>query len=159
MASDAGRVETWDSTAGPARAGRWRNTSRSSWRRCLAAYRENPLLVAQDGAIEISTAEGGYGRTSFYELIQNGADALVGSSGRVAVHLVNDTLYCANEGEPLTVKGADALMTSHMSVKRGVEIGRFGLGFKSVVGISATPQVFSRSGSLGFDRVAGSHRE
>ncbi|MGY1703549.1 DEAD/DEAH box helicase [Geodermatophilus sp. SYSU D00697] len=126
--------------------------------RCLAAYRENPLLVAQDGAIEISTAEGGYGRKQLYELIQNGADALVGRTGRISVVLMNDTLYCANQGAPLTPQGVDALMTSHMSVKRGTEIGRFGLGFKSVVGISSAPQVFSRSGSFGFDRVASRER-
>ncbi len=126
--------------------------------RCLAAYRENPLLVAQDGAIEISTAEGGYGRKQLYELIQNGADALVGRTGRISVVLINDTLYCANQGAPMSPKGVDALMTSHMSVKRGTEIGRFGLGFKSVVGISSAPQVFSRSGSFGFDRAASRDR-
>jgi superfamily II DNA or RNA helicase len=126
--------------------------------RCLAAYRENPLLVAQDGAIEISTAEGGYGRKQLYELIQNGADALVGRTGRISVVLMNDTLYCANQGAPMTPEGANALMTSHLSVKRGSEIGRFGLGFKSVVGISSAPQVFSRSGSFGFDRVASRER-
>lgn len=126
--------------------------------RCLAAYRENPLLVAQDGAIEISTAEGGYGRKQLYELIQNGADALVGRTGRISVVLVKDTLYCANQGAPLTSQGVDALMTSHMSIKRGTEIGRFGLGFKSVVGISSAPQVFSRSGSFGFDRAAARER-
>src|SRR3954447_24846754 len=126
--------------------------------RCLAAYRENPLLVAQDGAIEISTAEGGYGRKQLYELIQNGADALVGRTGRISVVLRNDTLYCANQGAPITPQGVDALMTSHLSVKRGTEIGRFGLGFKSVVGISSAPQVFSRSGSFGFDRAASRER-
>lgn len=96
--------------------------------RWMAAYRENPLLVAQDGAIEISTAEGGYGRKQLYELIQNGADALVGRTGRISVVLVEDTLYCANQGAPLTLQGVHALMTSHMSIKRGTEIGRFGLG-------------------------------
>ncbi|MGK5170489.1 DEAD/DEAH box helicase [Geodermatophilus sp. CPCC 205761] len=126
--------------------------------RCLAAYRENPLLVAQDGAIEISTAEGGYGRKQLYELIQNGADALVGRTGRISVVLMNDTLYCANQGAPLTPEGVDALMTSHLSVKRGTEIGRFGLGFKSVVGVSSAPQVFSRFGSFGFDRAASRER-
>jgi superfamily II DNA or RNA helicase len=126
--------------------------------RCLRAYRENPLLVDQDGAIEISTAEGGYGRKQLYELIQNGADALVHGAGRVAVRLLDDVLYCANEGAPLTPQGADALMTSHMSVKRGAEIGRFGLGFKSVVGITTSPQIFSRTGSLGFDRATARSR-
>ena len=43
-------------------------------------------------------------------------------------------------------------MASHLSRKRGDEIGRFGLGFKSVVAISDRPQIFSRSVSIGFDR-------
>ena len=44
-----------------------------------------------------------------------------------------------------------ALLFAHLSPKRGVEIGRFGLGFKSVLGISRSPEIFSRSGSLVFD--------
>ena len=44
-------------------------------------------------------------------------------------------------------------MFSHMSSKRGTtEIGRFGLGFKSVIGVTDCPEFFSRSGSFRFDR-------
>ena len=60
--------------------------------RCLRAYRENPLLIAQDANIEIATAEGGYGRKQLYELVQNGADALQADLGRVAVVLTDDAL-------------------------------------------------------------------
>ena len=52
-----------------------------------------------------------------------------------------------------------ALMFSHMSPKRGTsEIGRFGLGFKSVLGVTDAPEFFSRAGSLRFDRRRASER-
>ena len=60
-------------------------------------------------------------------------------------------LYCANEGQPVSADGIEAILSSHISLKRGSEIGRFGLGFKSVLGVSSCPQIFSRTASLGFD--------
>ena len=60
-------------------------------------------------------------------------------------------LYCANQGNPVTPTGAGAILSAYRSAKRGPEIGRFGLGFKSVLGVSRTPEFFSRSGSFGFD--------
>lgn len=123
--------------------------------RCLDAYRVNPLLVRQDANIERATAQGGYGRRQVYELVQNGADALLGQSsapaGRIDVVLTDGCLYCANEGQPIDLEGVDAILTSHISMKRGTEIGRFGLGFKSVLGVSMQPAFFSRTGSFGFD--------
>lgn len=125
-------------------------------RQCLAAYRENPSLVEQDANIEISNVEGGYGRKQLNELVQNAADALVGKRGRVALVLTDQALYCANEGAPLSADGIDALMHSHLSIKRDEQIGRFGLGFKSVLGISDRPEIFSRTVSLRFDRQRAS---
>ena len=40
---------------------------------------------------------------------------------------------------------------AHISPKRGPRIGRFGIGFKSVLGVSDTPRFFSRTGSFVFD--------
>lgn len=120
--------------------------------RCLETYRKDARRVEQDAAIETSTAQGGYGRKQLYELIQNGADALLGSSGRIHVVLTRECLYVANEGKTLTSDGVNSLMASHLSRKRGDEIGRFGLGFKSVVALSDRPQILSRSVSIGFDR-------
>lgn len=52
-----------------------------------------------------------------------------------------------------------ALKSSHMSSKRGTaEIGRFGLGFKSVIGVTDCPEFFSRSGSFRFDRDESARR-
>jgi superfamily II DNA or RNA helicase len=117
----------------------------------LAAYREAPRFVEEHANLERAAVEGGYGRRQLFELVQNGADELVESAGRVQVVLTEDALYCANEGRPLSVAGVGALLSSHLSSKRGVEIGRFGLGFKSVLAITTRPEIFSRSGSLRFD--------
>lgn len=119
---------------------------------CLAAYRAKPNLIEQDAGIEISNVEGGYGRKQLHELVQNAADALVGNQGRIALVLANRKLYCANEGRPLTKSGIETLMASHLSRKRDEEIGRFGLGFKSVLGISDAPEIISRGVSIRFDR-------
>ena len=49
-------------------------------------------------------------------------------------------------------------MLAHTSSKRDTgEIGRFGMGFKSVLGITDTPEFFSRSGSIRFDGNKQSH--
>jgi superfamily II DNA or RNA helicase len=124
----------------------------------LRAYREAPLLVEEHANLERAAVEGGYGRRQLFELVQNGADELVASSGRVQVILTEKALYCANEGRPLTVDGVGALLMSHLSSKRGVEIGRFGLGFKSVLAITRSPEIFSRSGSIRFDPTVAAQR-
>ena len=50
-------------------------------------------------------------------------------------------------------------MFSHMSPKRGTsQIGTFGLGFKAVLGVSDSPEFFSRSGSFRFDRARSQER-
>ena len=125
----------------------------------INAYRANPLLVDEHANIERATAQGGYGRRQVYELVQNGADALIGHpSGTIHVRLTANALYCANEGAPIEEVGVDAILMSHLSVKRGSEIGRFGLGFKSVLGITNRPEFLSRSGSFSFDAKAASER-
>jgi hypothetical protein len=117
----------------------------------LAAYQKHPPLILEHANQESEIVSGGYGRKQLYELVQNAADELIGRGGRVEVVLTKDALYCANEGDAFTVQGATTLLGSHVSTKRGVEIGRFGLGFKSVLGVTSRPEIFSRSGSFGFD--------
>lgn len=121
---------------------------------CLEAYRVNPMLVDEHTNIEIATAQGGYGRRQIYELVQNGADAMTdGRGGRIHVLLTPDAMYCANEGDPIDLDGVDCMLSSHVSMKRGAEIGRFGLGFKSVLGVSRQPEFYSQSGSFIFNEV------
>jgi hypothetical protein len=118
----------------------------------LEAYRVNPPLLKEQVNIELAAAEGGYGRRQLYELIQNGADALLsGGGGRIEVLLTNDAFYCANEGEPIDVDGVRAILLSNVSQKRGDEIGRFGLGFKSVLEVTDSPEFYSRSGSFAWN--------
>ena len=120
----------------------------------LNSYREQPNLVQEHANHEQDTARGGYADRQVFELAQNAADALaaVQDGGRVAVLLTKSHLYCADDGRPISKQGVIALTFSHMSPKRGSdEIGRFGLGFKSVLGVSDAPEFFSRTGSFRFD--------
>lgn len=120
----------------------------------LGTYRNDNRRVVQDANVERGSAEGAYAKRQLFELLQNASDAIRGtSSGRCEVILGPDTLYVANSGEPVTVEGVIALMGTHDSVKRDDKIGRFGLGFKSLLAVTDGPRVFSRSGSFAFDRV------
>ena len=121
----------------------------------LDAYRSQPKLLEEHANLEEDTARGGYAHRQLFELIQNSADALVSApaGGRIEIRLTGDHLYCADDGRPIDSDGVTALMFSRMSPKRGTsEIGRFGLGFKSVLGVTDAPEFFSRSGSFCFDR-------
>ena len=123
-------------------------------KKTLGAYRNQPDLILEHANHEEDTARGGYAHRQLFELVQNSADALAGSSGgRICIRLTSKYLYCADEGKPIDEDGVRALKSSHMSSKRGTaEIGRFGLGFKSVIGVTDCPEFFSRSGSFKFDR-------
>ena len=122
----------------------------------LGAYRRQPNLVAEHANTEEDTARGGYARRQLFELVQNGADALsLSDGGQIWIRLTPTHLYCADNGRAIDEDGVRALMFSHLSPKRGTkEIGRFGLGFKSVLGVTDTPEFFSRSGSFRFDRAS-----
>ncbi len=120
--------------------------------KCVRVYKEDPNRVEEDAGKERGIAEGGYGRKQIQELVQNAADALHGDAGRIQVSLTGDALYVANEGKPFEDSGVRALLYTHLSNKSGAEIGRFGLGFKSISGISDSPQIFSRSVSFEFSR-------
>ena len=126
----------------------------------LGAYRSQPNLIREHANHEEDTARGGYARRQLFELVQNSADALSGSGrGRIHIRLTPTHLYCADEGETIDPDGVKTLMFSHLSSKRGTsEIGRFGLGFKSVLGVTDTPEFFSRSGSFRFDRSRSASR-
>ncbi|MFC6519809.1 sacsin N-terminal ATP-binding-like domain-containing protein [Undibacterium arcticum] len=126
---------------------------REEARRTLAAYRAQPNLVREHVGIEDEVLSGGYGHRQIHELIQNAADAILesGNAGRVHLLLTREALYCANEGAPIDAEGIDAILNSHMSRKRGAQIGQFGIGFKSVLAISTRPEFHCRSGSFAFD--------
>lgn len=119
----------------------------------LGTYAYNPARIEEDANGERRIHQGGYGDRQVFELVQNAADELRDEhkGGRIHVILTEDTLYCANEGSPMTVEGADTILRMGVSKKRGGQIGRFGVGVKSVLSVSRTPQFFSTTGSFGFD--------
>lgn len=127
--------------------------------RTIESYRIHPNLVSEHANHEESIRTGGYANRTLLELVQNAADALAGAdgtsaenSGRVEIILdtTNCVLYCANAGRPFSMSGLTAVTMAYLSEKRGDEIGRFGLGFKSVLAVSQAPQVLSRSISFEF---------
>jgi superfamily II DNA or RNA helicase len=118
----------------------------------LRVYATSPTRVDEDAGQEMNLAHGGYGKRQLLELVQNGADAMLSYPGRrIEVVLTANYFYCANEGNAVSESGIKSLLHAHISDKRGAEIGRFGLGFKSVLGVTDKPEIYSRSVSFGFD--------
>lgn len=127
----------------------------------LSAYDAQPNLIREHANHEHDTSHGGYAHRQLFELIQNSADAhsQTARQGQIQVHLTESFLYCADDGQPLNENGVEALMSAHSSPKRDTnEIGRFGLGFKSVLGVSDRIEFFSRTGSLRFSKDYASAR-
>ncbi|MEU4494766.1 DEAD/DEAH box helicase [Streptomyces sp. NPDC023998] len=122
--------------------------------RSLATYRSDPGRIQEDANGERRITQGGYGERQLFELVQNGSDEIRDrpSPGRIHVLLTNSHLYCANEGRPVSPEGAETILRMGVSRKRGGQIGRFGVGVKSVLSVTDTPQFFSETGSFGFDR-------
>jgi hypothetical protein len=127
--------------------------------RAIETYLVNPNLIKEHANHEESIRVGGYSNRTLLELVQNAADAMKDAgpqshdAGRVEIvlDLVRKTLYCANAGRPFSLSGLTSVAHAHISGKRGDEIGRFGLGFKSVLAVTDAPQVFSRSISFEFN--------
>jgi hypothetical protein len=127
----------------------------------LRAYAELPSLIKEHHGIEQTVLAGGYGYRQILELVQNGADAILEAhencthsevGNRIHVWLRESYLYVANTGASLSEDGVDALLSSHSSPKRGNQIGRFGLGFKSLLRLGGPIDIFTKaSGAIRFD--------
>ncbi|WP_281964352.1 sacsin N-terminal ATP-binding-like domain-containing protein [Serinicoccus marinus] len=120
--------------------------------RLLATYRADPRRLEADANQERSLADGAYAQRQLFELVQNAADAMHDTTGFCEVVLTDNTLYVANSGAPFDTQGVRTLMATNLSGKGDDRIGRFGLGFKSVLAVSDRPAVISRTGSFRFDR-------
>ncbi|MFF5635063.1 DEAD/DEAH box helicase [Streptomyces sp. NPDC012825] len=121
--------------------------------RVLQTYEVDPGLIPEHANSERRITKGGYGDRQLFELVQNAADEIATNpGGTVHVVLTSTHLYCANEGSPVSPEGAETILRMSMSRKRGGQIGRFGVGVKSVLVVTDTPQFFSSTGSFGFDR-------
>ncbi|QUW81750.1 DEAD/DEAH box helicase [Streptomyces mirabilis] len=122
--------------------------------RVLQTYAVDAGLVAEHANGERRITQGGYGDRQLFELVQNAADEMADEpGGRVYIILTDTHLYCANEGNPVTPEGAETILRMSMSKKRGGQIGRFGVGVKSVLVVTDAPEFFSSTGSFGFDRA------
>lgn len=126
----------------------------------VRAYEASPGDIKEHHGIEEIVLAGGYGYRQVLELVQNGADAILeaheagtGQSGpaRMEVVLANSSLYVANTGAAFSEEGIDALLRSHSSPKRGNQIGRFGLGFKSLLRLGGKIDIVSGPAAFGFD--------
>jgi hypothetical protein len=129
-------------------------------RRNLEVYRADPWRIEEDHNQEHEIGHAVYHNRQIFELVQNGADALVEAdrNGRIEVVLTQSALYCANQGAPIDAEGVKAILHSYMSRKHGAQIGHFGVGFKSVLAVTDEPRFYSRSGSFGFDRKRAQQR-
>ena len=108
--------------------------------------------------IERRYRQGGYRRRQLAELLQNAIDAARAETPEtITVRGSRRRLYVANTGEPLTKDGLTALLHSHSS-KKSHQIGKYGVGFKSLLAVSATIEIFSRSISIAFDAAWAKQR-
>lgn len=120
----------------------------------LRTWDSSPTRFREDANAEEDLRLGGYRERLIVELAQNAADA-AGSDGVVRVELVGDELRVANTGEPLTASGVASLASLRASAKRdGDAVGRFGVGFAAVLGVSDAPRVVSTTGSVAFSAEA-----
>jgi len=123
----------------------------------LESYRLMPDHITEHKGFETKVQAGGYGYRQILELVQNGADAILeqseagvvtGTPSRIDVVLSGRHLYVANTGAPITLGGLKALLGAHMSPKRGNQIGRFGVGFKSLLRLEGGIDLFTRTSGV-----------
>lgn len=135
--------------------------------RVLAGWVAAPVRLREDANAEEDLALGGYRDRLVVELAQNAADAAAraGVEGRLWLTLRDQAdgppvLVAANTGEPLTAQGVQSLATLRASAKPaggaaagGGTVGRFGVGFASVLAVTDEPAVLSRTGAVRFSRA------
>ena len=122
----------------------------------LAAWSASPTRLREDIAAETDLIRGGYRDRVFTELVQNAADAAAraGCRGTVEVWIRDGQLHVANTGAPLDRTGVEALASLRASTKSAETVGRFGVGFTSVLAISREIEIRSVSGSVRFSEAA-----
>ena len=129
--------------------------------RVLAGWAAAPVRLREDANAEEDLATGGYRDRLIVELAQNAADAAARAGVRSVLSLTlrerpdgPPVLVAANTGEPLTAEGVQSLATLRASAKSHDEgsVGRFGVGFASVLAVSDEPAVLSRTGGVRFSR-------
>jgi hypothetical protein len=122
--------------------------------RRLRAYTAQPRDANEHFETEVEVLSGGYAYRQLFELVQNAADAISEGGeggGRIHVLLHRDRLIAANTGAALDRDGVIALLNARSSAKRAGQIGRFGIGFKSLLKLGGTVDLVSRTIGLRFD--------
>ncbi len=122
----------------------------------LAGWAASPARFREDANAEEDLALGGYRDRALVELAQNANDAAArdGQAGRLLLRLREGELAASNTGAVLSAEGVEALCTLRASAKRDASsVGRFGVGFAAVLGLSDAPRVCSTTGAVGFDRA------
>jgi hypothetical protein len=123
----------------------------------LSAWAGSPTRFREDANAEEDLLLGGYADRWFVELAQNAADAAqrAGVPGRLLVRPAPPgrapELLVANTGAALDAAGVAALASLRASTKRdAAAVGRFGVGFAAVLGVTDAPRVVSESGGVAF---------
>src|SRR5690625_1708265 len=114
----------------------------------LRAYEAQPRDAAEHFETENEVLSGGYAYRQLYELVQNAADAILEAAepqGQIHVRLSSSRLEAANTGAALDEPGIVALLNARSSPKRGNQIGRFGIGFKSLLKLGGRVDLTSRT--------------
>lgn len=132
-------------------SGDYKKFIEDEFRSTISSYRARPDNIRENAGQEDAIVQGGYSGKQVQELVQNAADVVREGGSRIHVVCNDSTLYVANDGKPFDSEGIKTLLHSNMSTKRGDQIGRFGLGFKSVLEICRRPEIFSSTIAFGFD--------
>ena len=119
--------------------------------RVLDAWAASPARFREDANAESDAAAS---PSLVAELAQNAADAAAraGVPGRLLVEVANGVLYAANDGAPLDAAGVEALCHLRASSKTS-GVGRYGIGFKAVLGYTDQPAIHSATGSVAWSRA------
>ncbi|KPI08953.1 hypothetical protein OK074_3477 [Actinobacteria bacterium OK074] len=122
-------------------------------RAVLDAWAGSPARFREDANAEEDLVLGGYRDRLVVELAQNAADAAAdaGVPGRLRLTLRDGVLAAANTGAPLDATGVESLSTLRASAKREdttSAVGRFGVGFASVIAVTDEPAVVGRHGGV-----------
>ncbi len=119
------------------------------FRRCLASvYRGDQSRIERDVNAAAETIGDHVGRWPL-ELLQNADDA---RASEVRIRLTDQAVYFADNGVGLTPEAVKSLSGTHSSPKKEGTIGRKGLGFKAVYGVSERPRVWSGAEGILFCR-------
>ena len=117
----------------------------------LGVYRASPIRLREDVSQEAQISSDYRGRL-VYELLQNADDAMSDRAtleDRITFRLTDTDLWVGNSGRPLSeadVKGLCGIGASskgEVAGRRRASIGHKGMGFKSVLEITAAPEVIS----------------